>query len=434
MGDGGGNHQQQARRRRQRRRQASRGDQRDHPVGKSCDLGIGQHHDVAIDVQFIGIAGRCVREKTLTADSSVVKKTGLGRVEGVSCPILHPTITILVDPGDQIGVLPLVEPVGNFRITLVLYRVDQVGASKDCHGGRSRVEDGDEEQRPACRLSSGADAGNGVEANDHMRKTGSSGHQCKGDGQQVDGIARSERVLGEAQLLMQPIEPCQQAQLFTIRNRPETDLRNRSTRHHQRDEDGRNHEGKNQNAVLSHLGVGDALHPAENCVDEDDGHSDYYSVGDIYLEKTAEHHPDSAHLSGDIGEGDEDGADHRDQSSRLGVIPLSDEIGHGELAELPQIRRQQQCQQHVAPGPSHQVNRTVVTAEGDDPRHRDERCGTHPIGSGGHSIGQRRDILTRDVELSGAGRPGTDGDDDVEEKGSSDQQVRPGGDTHHRPS
>ena len=143
---------------------------------------------------------------------------------------------------------------------------------------------------------------------------------------------------------MQSIEPCQQAQLFTIRGRPEPNLRNCGIRHHQRDEDGRHHEGKNQNAVLGHLGIGDALHPSENGVDEDDGHADDDPVCDIHLEETAEDHPHPSHLTGDIGEGDEDGADHCHQSSGLRVVTFSDEVGHGVLAEFSQIRRQQQCQ------------------------------------------------------------------------------------------
>src|SRR5690606_41687476 len=98
---------------------------------------------------------------------------------------------------------------------------------------------------------------------------------------------------------------------------------------------------------------------------------------------------DATHLPGDVGEGDEDHADHGDQPCGLGVIALTNEVRHGELAELAQVGRQAHGQQHITAGPAHQVDRTIVTGESDNPGHGNEGRRGHPVGTGGHAVEYR---------------------------------------------
>src|SRR3546814_2088159 len=62
----------------------------------------------------------------------------------------------------------------------------------------------------------------------------------------------------------------------------------------------------------------------------------------------------------------------------IGVVTITNEVGHGELAELAQVRCQQQRQQHVTASPAHQIDSAVVAHERDQTGHRNERGGAHP--------------------------------------------------------
>jgi hypothetical protein len=100
--------------------------------------------------------------------------------------------------------------------------------------------------------------------------------------------------------------------------------------------------------------------PPKHGVEQHDDRADDDAQLDRHAEEVGEGDPGAAHLPGDIGEGDEQRADHRHDAGRLAVIPVADKVGHGELAELAQIRREQQRQQHIAAGPAHQVDRAVI--------------------------------------------------------------------------
>ena len=67
MTDRGGDHHEKSRSGRQRGGKPARGDQCDHPVGQSRDLGIGQDHDVAVDVELVaGTFDLTVLQQTFT--------------------------------------------------------------------------------------------------------------------------------------------------------------------------------------------------------------------------------------------------------------------------------------------------------------------------------------------------------------------------------
>ena len=132
----------------------------------------------------------------------------------------------------------------------------------------------------------------------------------------------------------------------------------------------------------------------------------------------------AAHLSGHVGEG-ETTIRQITATTRavVAVVTAADEVRHRELAELAQVRREQQGEDHVAAGPAHEVHGAVVAHEGDDAGHGDERGGAHPVGRGGHAVGDRVHVAAGDVELAGGGGPGPDGDADVEREGEPDEQI-----------
>ena len=197
-----------------------------------------------------------------------------------------------------------------------------------------------------------------------------------------------------------------------------------------RDGHRRNEEGDDEDDVLRHLGVGDALHAAEHGIDQHDGHADDDAPADVDLQEARKDDADAAHLPGHIGEADDDGAKHRRLPRPLRIVAVANEIGHGELAELAQVGRQQQGQQNEASGPAHQIDRPAIARKGDDARHADEAGRAHPVGGGGHAVGQRRHAFSGDIELTGGLGAAPNGDADVERKAQAHHDERPGLDAH----
>ena len=146
-------------------------------------------------------------------------------------------------------------------------------------------------------------------------------------------------------------------------------LRNRHARQLKADEYRGNGVGKDQHAVLSDLGVGDALHPAQHGVEEHDGHPDHDAGFEFHFQKATKRHAHTLHLADHVGDRGHNETQDGDHSGRFRIEAVADELGHGELAELPQIRRQQQRQQHIASGPTHEIRRGVVAQEGDQACH-----------------------------------------------------------------
>jgi hypothetical protein len=180
------------------------------------------------------------------------------------------------------------------------------------------------------------------------------------------------------------------------------------------------------------LRVGDALHPAEHGVEGDDQHADGDAGLHGHFEEAAEHDAHAAHLPRHVGEADEDRRHDGDQPRGPRVVAIADEIRHRVLAELPEERREQQRQEHVAARPPHQVHGAVVAEERDDAGHGDEAGGAHPVGGRGHPVGDGRDALAGHVEAGGGAHTRQDRDRDVQGEGEPDDHVRPLGDAHHR--
>jgi hypothetical protein len=100
-----------------------------------------------------------------------------------------------------------------------------------------------------------------------------------------------------------------------------------------------------------------------------------------------------------------------------------DEIRHGKLAELAQVRRQQHCQHHIAAGPAHQIGRPIAADEGNNPGQRNKgRCG-HPVRRRGHAIGNRVNAAACHVKFFGRSGPCPYRDTDIERKGAPDKKI-----------
>ena len=242
------------------------------------------------------------------------------------------------------------------ELTLRVDRVNQVRSGKHRHSRSSGVEDGDKEQRPACRSPRITDTGNRVEANDDMGQSRCSRHQGKSDGNQVECIAAPPGIGGETQFFMQPIQPLQQGGPLPRGIHTETDLWNRPVRHMDGNENRRDHEGENQHAILSDLCVGNALHATQYRIHEDDGHTNHDTAGDVDFKKTTEDQTHAPHLPSNIGEGNEDGTNDCHHSGCLRVVPLTDEIRNREFSELSQVGSQQECEEDIPTGPTHQID------------------------------------------------------------------------------
>ena len=279
VGDRRGDHQQQPGRRGQRRGEAAGRDECDHPGRQVGDLGVGQHHDVVVDLLHL-----------------------VARVLGIE----HAPILVLVFPDDEPGLLPVLDPARRLRVEHALAvrtvdGLDHVGAGEGGDGRGRGVEQGDEEQRPQGRLARVLDLGHGEEAHDHVRQAGGADHQRRGDAEHVECSLDARGIGVEAQLDVQAVELVQQVGAVA-QGRAETHLRDDVAGHQQGDEDRRHQVGEDQHAVLGHLGIGDALHAAEHGVEEHDRHADDHAGVDVHLEEAREHDADAAHLPGDVGE------------------------------------------------------------------------------------------------------------------------------------
>ena len=146
MGDGGGDHEQQSGGGGEGGGKSPGGHQRHHPVGQLGNLGVGQHHDVAVDVEFVGRGFVGIGHQALPVNSPLRSEGGSLFGDHVARHVLHPSIVVFIHPGQQVGVLPALHPAGQVGIRLVAHGVDQVGAGEGRNGGGGGVQDGDKHQ------------------------------------------------------------------------------------------------------------------------------------------------------------------------------------------------------------------------------------------------------------------------------------------------
>ena len=176
---------------------------------------------------------------------------------------------------------------------------------------------------------------------------------------------------------------------------------------------------------MCNLGIGDALHPAEHSVKEHNDHAREQTRLVIRLEEAREGHANSFHLTDHVSHGADDQADHCHHPCGVGVIPITDELGHGELAVLPQIRRDQHRQNHITAGPTHQEDRPTIAVvrQPDQSRHGNERSGRHPVSGSRHAVGHGMNTFPRHIEFLGRASARADGDPDVQGEGRANDPV-----------
>ena len=132
---------------------------------------------------------------------------------------------------------------------------------------------------------------------------------------------------------VKPNSPCRSVQTVEQKgparlvDSAEAQLRDRVAGDEEREEDRRYQIREDQHAVLSNLRIGDALHPAQDGVEEDDAHADEHTDLDGHLQKATEDDTHAAHLAGDVRERHEDRAYHGHDACRLGIVPVADEVG-----------------------------------------------------------------------------------------------------------
>ena len=411
MRDRRGDGQQQTRRGRQRRCQTTGDNDGDDPVRQTGNFRVRENHDVAVDL-----------------DHLVALPAELRTVETLVVVVLDAAVAVLVLVLQQAGLLPVPEPLRGIGVGQVARRgtdftgLDGVGQVQASHGTNRRgggVEDRDEDQRPASGSASVLDLRHGEEADDDVRQTGGTDHQGERVGDHV-GRAQPEfiGIAAEAQFRQHLVETIEQEGPAAVRHgAAETQLRKRVAGQLQRDEDRRDGVGGDQHAVLGDLGVGNTLHATEHGVDEHDAHTDVEASFVAHRQEAGERHADALHLADNVSHRGDDQADDSHDAGRLRIVTLTDELRHGELTELTQVRCQQHRQQHVAAGPAHQEDRTTVAKEGYEASHRDERRRGHPVSRCGHTVCDRVNAFTSDVEFAGSTGAGPDRDADVEREG-----------------
>ena len=275
-----------------------------------------------------------------------------------------------------------------------MHGFDQVGTREGADRRSGGVQQGDKQQRPAGTDTRITDRGYGEETHDNVRQTGGTAHQRGGDEEHIDGGLLTFGISAEAEILNNAVQSLKQVDTGVVtggvqHRGAEAGLRQHMAGHQNGQEHRRYQEGENQYAVLGNLGVGNPLHAAEYGVEEHDRHADHHAHVHVHFQEAGEHDTHAAHLAGHIGKGDKDHADHRDGTRHVGIVTVTNEVRHGELAEFSQVGRQQHRQQHIAAGPPHQIHRGVVTGEGDDTRHGNKRCRGHPVRRGGRAVGDR---------------------------------------------
>ena len=185
----------------------------------------------------------------------------------------------------------------------------------------------------------------------------------------------------------------------------------------------RNHVSDDQDDVLRHLGPGHRLHPAEERTDENAGQADEDADAELKPGEARGDDADAVDLRHHIGEGTEDGRQYADHARQMAAVAGAEEIGDGELAELAQVRREEQRHQAVAAGPAHDEGQAVVTREVERPRHADEGGRAHPVGAGRHAVEQGRDAPAGNVVLADVGGLGHEADAGVEQHRRAEEHV-----------
>ena len=257
-----------------------------------------------------------------------------------------------------------------------------------------------------------------------MRQTRRTDHERQREQNHVQRVGMVSGIFGKTQLGYNRIQLGQKRLAAGDVITEQTKRRDRVAGQLQRDEDRRNGIGHDQHDILRDLRIGHTFHAAENRIGKHHTCTDQKTAGVGDFKKAAKGHANAGHLADHIGGRCHDQTEHGHHAGGLGIEPVADELGHGELAELAQVRRKQQSQQNITAGPAHQEGRVVIAGKGNQARHRDERGRRHPVSRSGHAVGDGVNAATGGVEFTGRACARPDCDADVEcERRAHKQQV-----------
>jgi hypothetical protein len=107
----------------------------------------------------------------------------------------------------------------------------------------------------------------------------------------------------------------------------------------------------------------------------------------------------------------------------VAAIARPEEVRDRELAELAQVRRQQEGHQAVAAGPAENEGQTVKALQVKTTSHADERGGRHPVRAGRHAVEDGRHTSPRHVVLGDVCRPAHDADAGIKRDGGKQEHV-----------
>ncbi len=204
------------------------------------------------------------------------------------------------------------------------------------------------------------------------------------------GIGKHRRVaLDHAERLFQHLDLLQR---LTIHQ-----LRDRHAGHLHRQDDHRDQVGDDQDDILRHLGPGNRAHTAQHRADQNAGKTNEHRNLERDAEEARSDDANAENLRRHIGEGRRNQHDHTSEAGQIAAIPGAEEVRHGILAELAQVRRQQDRHQQVAAGPAEHKGQAIIAKQVERTGHADERRGAHPVGTGGHAVIKRRHTAAGDV-------------------------------------
>merc|ERR1711879_974589 len=319
--------------------QTTSSNQSDYPVRQLCDFRVSQYHDVTVNLgHFVAFPAKLF---SLSSELRVLVIV-----------VLDTAIAILVFVLQQASCFPVLEPFRAlciFQVTInrtdrtSLDCVGQVQASHRADCRCSGVQNRDEQQCPTSRRTCIRYFRYCEEADNYVRQTRSTEHQRQRVHDHIECTAFLSGVLSKTQSNDGFIQFHQQrCAVSSITD--QTQLRQRVTSQFQRDEYRRNGIGEDQYTVLCNLSVSYALHAAQYSVEEYNEHTRVQTSRVINVQEARESNTDAFHLTNYISQGSNDQADNRHDTSRFGVVTITDKVRHSELAKLTQVRSQTQSQ------------------------------------------------------------------------------------------
>ena len=201
------------------------------------------------------------------------------------------------------------------------------------------------------------------------------------------------------------------------------DLRNRDAGLLHRQPDHRDHVGDDQDDVLRDLRPRHRAHAAQERAHQNAAQAEENAELERHAGQARGDEADAVDLRHHVGERAQDRGEDADATRDVAAIARAEEVRNRELAELAQIRRQEQRDQAVAAGPAHDEREAVEAGQVQRAGHADERRGAHPVGAGRHAVEQRRHAPAGHVVLRGVRRAAHDADAGVEADGREQEDV-----------